>query len=310
MMGDQSLYNQAQQARQNQYQGVFDVYNQAYGPQVQALNNRTNVLNGQIGGIGSAYGQAASAARSNYGAQLAQINLQLEALGPEHAAIDRQHGYYDDRQGILNNQYASNMDLNRFQQGYNQQLRDLLFREFGERAQGYDQDYAHANEEYENQKRGAWSDAIARGGAASSGFSADLSHLGAENKYQQDTVNTQRNLLWTGLTRDLAGNDMQQHTVENNWANLIYDHGLAELDTNEQQARLNDRSTELDFQARKLGLDKQSLAAGLQQGLANLNLSRATSVGQLMDSISSNNVQRQSIGTQVMLSALNTIGYG
>lgn len=292
------------QARADQLQNVAGLYRANLAPEFAAFNQRDQSLASQLGMLNGAYGQAASGQRASYNAGVNKINIQLESLNPQYQSLWRQGDYYNARQGVQDNRLGTNLDYNDYESTNYGYLRNDLFTDFQARAKQYDLDQARTDENYAYDKQKAWSDAIARGGAVSPGFQGDLSHLGSERDYAQNSLNQNRALLWSDLHKGLVQNDLQQAQLANQRQNLLYDNQLEHLDTDEQQARLRDRETELDYQAKLLNADKNVLAAQLQSGLANLNLNRAVSVGGIMDAMSSNNLQRQQLAGQVMMQAL------
>lgn len=304
----------------NAFTNTYNLYNQAYGPQMNAYSSQNAILGSRIGGTGAAYGQQASAMERAYNSQAAGINNSVGAIRAEQAAIPRQLGYYDSRQSTLNQQgfenLADNLRYLGFQDqytGYQNTFQDLLRQNMQQQRTAFEADRSRNDENLATNINLGWSDAIGRGGASSVGFDDSLKHMVSEHDYANKISNTQQQEAFlaglkenTGYEQNKTQIEEQKTKINQDSRNIMYDNSLQRLDTAEQEAKLRDRNVQLDYQARGLGLSRDQAYAQLSSGLAKLNLDQYLSVGQLMDQMSSNDIQRQQLASNIFLSAVNS----
>jgi hypothetical protein len=300
----------------NQYAGL---YSSAYAPQTQAINNQNALLNSQIGGLGAAYGASSGAMSRAAGIDQQKLGVQQAAIGQERGSLGRQRGYLGNRYGVVAGQADMNLGYNDQYQGFNDQYQGfqdnymtLLQQKLQEQKMGFFIDEVKNQQDYKNEVRNLTSDAIARGANVSQGVTDDAIQLQRTRDYNTLTGRNNQDLAFNAGLKEAVGiNDSKAHLSEQRAQlqqqreNIVYDKELARLDTNEALSKLYDRDAQLGYQAQALGLEKQAVGARLQAGLANLNLNQYLSVGQLMDQMASNDVQRQGIAANVFMQAMN-----
>lgn len=212
-----------------------------YGPQQQALAQQQTQLAGQLGLLEANTAQQSGLLQSQHGLGMQGIGLQQQGIGIDRNANNRQLGNIDQLQNLA------------------KQLLHNQFRTTDLQASG--------------QRRGAMSDATARGAMNTPGIGHTLHDI---NK-------------GAGLAKRGQRLGYQQQAV-----------GFRE-----DRAQVADRNKQLDLRASQLGLDRQGLQNSLDQGLARLQLDQWVGVNDIMDKMQSADLQERMIAEQIYRAALD-----
>lgn len=257
-----------------------------YAIENSAFDRNDARLNGQLGQISAGYGQMAGSARTGYGLDMKLIDIARKGQGIDYDAIRRQQQYYRDTFGI--------QDL-----GFNEkhaflgQNRGFARDAFRSQLEALDAQGIQVGDQKRRGMSALVGDAAARGALVAGGTQEKASDLATDEYFARDTLKRQGADAELAFKKEDAGLKFQQEEV-------LRDKELNGLNTNEQIARLNDRQKQLDLEAQKLGVQADQLANNLRSTLARLNLDRVTSVGQIMDSLASNDLARAQMARSIV----------
>jgi hypothetical protein len=257
-----------------------------YGIENAAFDRNAARLSGQLGQISAGYGQMAGSARTGYGLDMKLIDIARKGQGIDYDAIRRQQEYYRKTFGIqdtgFNEKYA-----------FLGQNRGFARDAFRSQLEGLDAQGLQVGEQTRRSLSALTGDAAARGALVAGGTQEKASDVATDERFARDSLARQRSDADLAFRKEDAGLKFQQEEV-------LRDKELNGLNTNEQIARLNDRQRQLDLEAAKLGVQADQLANNLQSTLARLNLDRVTSVGQIMDSLASNDLNRAQMARSIV----------
>lgn len=276
------------------FDAAASVYGQYGSPQLTILQNQANQLGTQIGYQNYGYGLQTGALNTQYGYDQAQNALAQQALGIDGAAIGRQTGYYNNLYGIDREKYQNAI-------GYQGKLKGFSGEDYRTTLQGLAGQASQARFNADRDVRRLLSGQTAAGAYTSEGSREGRTDINTDRDYALGAIDVNRRQANIGYRKDLAG-------IDNTIANLTSDFKAAGLTKDEQIARLGDRRQQLDIQSQQLGIQSDELSSRLEQGLASLNLNHVSSVGQIMDALSSNNQQQIQWAMNVMQQALGAAG--
>lgn len=218
---------------------------------------------------------------------------------PQLAALQQQSGMYAGQLGTTQVQYdlakqglqsGADAQLAKINLGpeYDAISRDAIMRQMaglnaqdklawealGNQLEGFD---LRTLQSWQGAQRGQWanrSDATGKGSVGSIGYNRRMGGI------QEDLANQ---LTGIGIDKDSA----------------IFGAREAAMGRTEQKAKLDDQNRMLDIKAKEYGIDRQQVEANLQQGLAKLGLDNMTSVNQIMDMLSSNDIQQRAVAENI-----------
>lgn len=151
---------------------------------------------------------------------------------------------------------------------------NIAFRMLGNQFQGLD---LQKLQSWQGAGRAQWtnrSDATAKGAVGSVGYNKRMTNI------QQDLANQLQ-----GIEINRSQDTLQAQQGQN--------------DRREQQAKLRDANAVLDVKAKEYGLDRQAVQTNLQNGLARLGIENNVSVNQILDMMSSNDINQRALGEQI-----------
>ncbi len=271
------------------FQNNLSLYNSWYAPQMTGYQNQASNLANQLGALGAGFNQSAAGLNQQFASQQAQNQLGIASIGVDQAAIPRQQDYYNALFGIDRDKYNNNM-------GYQGQLKGFSTEDYNSVVKQLANQANQINYTADKNIRGVNSQATAAGSFTSAGTREGIQDVNADRGFGLEANRQQGVQANVGYRRDQAG-------ITNTMNNLTSDFQAAGLTKDEQIARLNDRQQQLSIQAQQLGLKGDELAGALTSGLAKLNIDQALNVGQLMDSLYSNNAQQQQLAQQILIAA-------
>lgn len=287
-----------------QRQSALNFYAGIYGPEMAQLQNQQAQLGGRIGAINSGYGQQAGALNRGYNADLAGLGLDQRLIDNERGGIGRQIGYYTNVDNIQEQQYLANQALQMQLLGFNADYARTNRAGFDQDVLQRDQSLAQNKFAEQRAREQMMSDLAAGGATVSAGARSDSGALKTELGFANQTTNREFERAKLGFTDKDTGLRSDKAQIENRQKNLLYDRELGKLSNAEQKARLEERGRALDIESERIGVNKEKLAAGLQQGLAALNMQNIASIGQIMDAMNSNNMQQAALARSIFEQAL------
>jgi hypothetical protein len=221
--------------------------------EADALQAKYDAANAAIGGAAS------------QGANLANrgIDLDFEQLGVDRAALDRQTPLLDTLFGIRNDQRKSEQD-------YLKTLDELGNKDLANQLAGADLTQA-------SDTRKQRSSATASGSLVSTGNRAALSDI--KTAFGLTTENFKN-----ARARDAAG-------IKAKWDDNYFQGEADKAKTAEDRAAIQDQYKSMDILEKRYNLSREQIANSLASTLANLNLNKIMSVGQVLQGLQSNNAQ-------------------
>lgn len=151
---------------------------------------------------------------------------------------------------------------------------NLAFQMLGNQFKGLDLQRTQAWQGAGRAQTAAKTDATARGSIGSVGFNKKMTGI------QQDLANQ-----LSGIDINRTQDTLQAQQAQN--------------DRREAAAKLKDQNAMLDIKAKEYGLDRNQIKANLQQGLAKLGIDNMATVNQILDMMSSNDVQQRAVAEQI-----------
>lgn len=283
---------------------ALSLYDQLNAGQSNYLNNQGQNLNFQMNALGPAYGAQSGALRQNYNSSVGLNNLAAQATGADRASIGRQRGYLDSMYGVDQAKYGTNVGYQNALKGFAGQAYGIAGKTHTSVLEQLANQLADSQRQAVNEDKGVRSQATAAGAYTAQGTRDDVATVEADRASRQ--ANNAQQRLQEGYSYDQTGVAYRRDLsgIDNTIANMGYDLQASGLSTAEQKAKLGDRMAQLDIQAKTFGLKNDQLESQLSQGLASLNLDQVMSVGQLMDSLNSNDYQKAQLAQQIIGQAL------
>lgn len=256
------------------YQTSFrQAYEPSPGSQIPALPPPTS----QQQGLDFAYGLNAptlAALQQQAGQYQSQIGMTQAGYGMARGAAQQDAAAqnakinlgpeYDAIQRAANNRGMAGIDA----------AENLAYQALGNQFEGFDLRKQQAWGAAQRAQWDAKTDATQKGAMGSLGFKRRMGSI------QSDLANQ---LTGIGIDKDAATFSARQ----------------AQADRREAKARLDDNNKTLDIKAKEYGIDRQQVQANLQQGLAKLGIDQTTSVNQILDMLSSNDIQQRAVAEQI-----------
>lgn len=239
-------------------------------------------LAGQLGYNDAQYQMDTSFMQENAGLDRQRLGLAGQNIGIDRNALNRQIGVNDQLQGLA-------------QQLFGLDIRGLGIQNAG---LGIDRQSLAAQlvsqfRGLDNDKRNMLSEKTAMGSVGS------VMHRrgNAENQAQREDVYGQ-------FGRDSAGLDLKQDQIGLDAERVGIGRQQSDIEFGENKAKLQDRMKTLDTEASKLGIDRKQLEINLNQGLARLGIDRMFSMNDILDAMTSNDIERQAIAQQIFREAM------
>lgn len=264
------------------YGAALAYYQGQYEPQQAYLDLQQTQQRNKIGQLYAANGLNGSQAGQNSQFANQDYSLGLQGLGVDRNNVGIDNDYYNSLQSLVNNDLSGSLGYQDIVGGLAQKLLGLQ--------QGA------VNQTYDTNRRNQISSTVATGGAQS------LMNI----KGLQDIYGVQQNQLGQ-LQQGYESTQAQIAEAKRN-AQTSADRETLGI---QHDLKLNDNQlAALDIKAKELGLSRDKALAGIQQGLAKMNLDTTLSVGDVLDAITSGDFQRQQIGEQIIREAQSAYGGG
>lgn len=276
--------------QQQDFRNALATYTAMNGPQMAAIQAQRDALLAQRGTANQSAGLRANDLRGGIEAQLAAIGVDRQAGLSDIQALDRQSVLLDQLLGLQNESFANREGSLNSELGFLARNRDLSL-------QGNDISMRGLVQQAMQDRRGARSDATTRGAYATQGHNQVQGDINAGEQLGKDRLGVERQSILTSYDESTA-------KVQAELRQTYLDRQEAGLSHTEQKAAIEDRRKQLFYQAQKYGISEDELRRRLDNGLAQLELDRQTSVNQLLSALADNNARQAAAAQQVMQTAL------
>lgn len=282
-----SLESQQQQADLANFQSVFAAAN---APQIAAINSQIEALNKN---------QALAAKQNDLGIKKLQdeINANLATI-----ALSRKSGLVDQaavaRQVKLENaMFALRQQKSQNEQVYAQKKLEFAARQRDLGFQGNSLSLQQLIADAQQGRRGAMSDATARGAFSTEGHAQAQTDINTGERIGRGKLGVERKGIQLSYEQETAAGKAQLRQI-------YLDRQDAKLSHGEQIALLNDRRKQLQIEAQKYGVTEDAYRKQLANGIAALNLDHQVTVNNLMSQIASQNAAKAAAAQQVTQAAI------
>lgn len=253
-------------------QAFDDYYIGLNSPTLNGYDYQHAILQGRLGAVQNASGASNAASQAQAAIRGQQLDNQIAMNQIDINAIPRQVTNINDILGVQGQQRDSTT-----------QMIDQLL---GNTQADYQNTVAQALLQFQQGRRTI-------GNTAASQGSVTAPETGAALKDTQTAYNqaeTAANISRSNATAQLTNQRNQ----------ALYDYSLNSLSAKEQIAKLKDRGDQLELQAKNYGLDKDALLAGINATLAQNNLQGILSAGQVLDQMTSNDIQKRQLMNEIV----------
>lgn len=275
----------------------LDFFTGLYGPELELLRQQQEQLAGQLGYLGAYDQTQRGLLQQRYGLDSAQlgnqqagIGLQRELLGISGRELDLDLAGLGITRGGLNRQL-----------GYYDQLESLANLLLGNQGQGFQLARVSAMEGADRDLRSANSSATARGAWNAPGIGRTRTDIGEILAGQLGNIDVDQRAAELNRMREQAGLENQRGQTRDELGRV----GLDEQRIGLNRERLDVQNRELDLRANQLGIQQDQLRNSLDQGLANLGIDTFMSTQDLLDKLTSSNLQERTTAEQIYRNALD-----